>query len=307
MLLILLYFFNPTVTSLRAIQLASELEKEHKKLGCQRASLESLSEASCVFDAERWLEIIGELGVQLQLLQTRGRDQRLKDIQQLSTLVDGTLMSALPRMMEASWRKENDCNGLVKWRLHTHFEVDQYVPRRIDVRPDGGGALDERAVLERTIEPDQLYVMDRGYANFALFNSIVAKKSSYVCRLRDNSANEVTETRDLNCNAYSSPCSFTVFENLPDHRRPNVHRQHWLREIVFIVLCGTVTGCQSWTDIDLFRSSCGRCQEQRNHRRSDVVGFAGYQRCRGDAGCGELPTKDLGQHSRQRRRLCCQR
>jgi len=38
-----------------------------------------------------------------------------------------------------------------------------------------GGENDERAVLERTIEADRLYVMDRGYAKFALFNRIVGK------------------------------------------------------------------------------------------------------------------------------------
>jgi hypothetical protein len=39
--------------------------------------------------------------------------------------------------------------------------------------------------------------MDRGYAKFALFNRIVAAKSSYVCRLRDNSVYEVVEEREL--------------------------------------------------------------------------------------------------------------
>jgi IS4 transposase len=39
--------------------------------------------------------------------------------------------------------------------------------------------------------------MDRGYAKFALFNAIVAKQSSYVCRLRDNSIYDVVEERPL--------------------------------------------------------------------------------------------------------------
>ena len=52
-LLILLYLFNPIVTSLRGIQQASELDKVQRKLGCLRASLGSLSEATTVFDAER--------------------------------------------------------------------------------------------------------------------------------------------------------------------------------------------------------------------------------------------------------------
>lgn len=193
-LLILLYLFNPVVTSLRGIQQASELEKVQRKLGCPRASLGSLSEASSVFDPERLKEIIAELGAELQPL---ARDPRLKDIDQTLTLVDGTLLAALPKLMQASWLKGQTGSGLVKWRLHTHFEVERYVPTRIDVTPNDGGEHDERAVLERTIEPDRLYVTDRGYAKFVLFNRIVAAGSSYVCRLRDNSVYEVVEERPL--------------------------------------------------------------------------------------------------------------
>lgn len=193
-LLILLYLFNPVVTSLRSLQQASELAKVQKRLGCPRAALGSLSEAATVFEPERLQEIIAELGAELKPL---GRDARLKDIQATLQLVDGTLITALPKLMEASWRKAQTGKGLVKWRLHTHFEVDRHVPTRIEVTPDGGGENDERAVLERTIEADRLYVMDRGYAKFTLFNRIVAAQSSYVCRLRDNSAYEVLEERPL--------------------------------------------------------------------------------------------------------------
>jgi hypothetical protein len=183
-MLLLLYLFNPIVTSLRGIQQASELKNVQRKLKCSRSSLGSLSEATRVFDPERLKEIIAELGEQLQPL---AQDKRLKDIQQTITLVDGSLISALPNIMEASWRKASTGSGMVKWRLHTHFEVLKGVPTRIDVTPNGGGEHDERAVLERVLEEDRLYVMDRGYAKFALFNQIVAAKSSYVCRLRDNS------------------------------------------------------------------------------------------------------------------------
>ena len=85
----------------------------------------------------------------------------------------------------------------MKWRLHTHFEIDRFVPTRIDVTPHGGGEHDERAVLERTIAPDCLYAMDRGYAKFVLFNRIVSAGSSYVCRVRDNSTYEIVEQRRL--------------------------------------------------------------------------------------------------------------
>ena len=193
-MLILLYLFNPVVTSLRAIQQASELDKVQKKLGCSRASLGSLSESATVFDPKRLKEIISELSEELKPV---GRDSRLSDIRLTMTLVDGTLIAALPKLMQASVLKSQTGSGMVKWRLHTHFEVDRFVPSRIDVTREGGGDLDERAVLERTIESDRLYVMDRGYAKLVLFNKIVAAKSSYVCRLRDNSVYEVIEERPL--------------------------------------------------------------------------------------------------------------
>ena len=220
-MLILLYFFNPVVKSLRGLQQASELKNVQKKLGCPRTSLGSLSESVSVFDPECLKEIISELGEQLVPL---GRDPRLKDIRDTVTLVDSTLLSILPHLTEA-WVKPSNTSGLVKWRLHTHFELDRHVPRRIDVTPDGGGEHDERAVMQRTIESDRLYVMDRGYAKFALFNSIVAKSSSYVCRIRDNSVYKVLEDRPLSPEALAERVTGDKFialgagsaKNKPDH------------------------------------------------------------------------------------------
>ena len=192
--LVLLFFFNPIVDSLRALSQASELKSVQKKLGVPRTSLGSFSEARQVFDPELLKPIIGELAKQARPL---ARDPRLQDLKQLLTLVDGTLLTALPRMAEASLLKRQSGSGQVKWCLHTHFDVEKYVPDRIDVTPDAGGEHDERAVLERVLERDRLYVMDRGYAKFALFNAIVKHGSSYVCRLRDNSVYEVSEERPL--------------------------------------------------------------------------------------------------------------
>jgi hypothetical protein len=197
-LLMLLYCFNPIVTSLRGMQQASELKNVQKKLGCSRASLGSLSEAATVFDPECLKEIVGELAGQLEPL---AQDKRLSDIDLAITLVDGSLIAALPRIMEASFLKESTGSGMVKWRLHTHFEILRGIPVRIDVTPNGGGDNDERAVLQTVLEADRLYVTDRGYAKFQLFNRIVAVGSSYVCRLRDNSVWETVKERYRNDDA----------------------------------------------------------------------------------------------------------
>ncbi|WP_442481475.1 IS4 family transposase [Aeoliella sp. SH292] len=193
-MLVLLYFYNPVVSSLRAIQQASELKKVQKKLGCPRASLGSLSEATRVFDPEALQGVIADLADQLQPLD---RDARVKDIRHTLMLVDGTLLTALPRMMEAAVLKQQTGSGLVKWRLHTQFEVDRHLPHIEVTDGTNGGDNDERVVLARHLRSDCCYVMDRGYAKFSLFNQIHQMNSSYVCRIRDNSRIETIESRPL--------------------------------------------------------------------------------------------------------------
>jgi hypothetical protein len=185
--LILLYFFNPILTSLRGIQQASALGKVQRILGCPRASLGSLSEASRVFDADLLPGIIGELVEKLPPL--RGTPS-FDEIKGIVTLVDGTLLPALPRLVEAMWQDEKHRS----FKLHTHFELLKSVPVRVDLTDANES---EREVLAGTLQADRVYVTDRGYAKFELFERIVNASSSFVCRIRDNSVFEVTEEREL--------------------------------------------------------------------------------------------------------------
>ena len=89
-MLVLLFLFNPVVRSLRAIEQASELRKVQRKLGCRRASLGSLSEATDVFQPERLKEIIAELGGQLQPI---ARDPRGIEIQTYCAIIACMLIS----------------------------------------------------------------------------------------------------------------------------------------------------------------------------------------------------------------------
>src|SRR6202162_1785257 len=81
---LLLFLFNPVVTSLRGIQQASGLKKVQKKLGCPRVSLGSLSEATEVFDPEPVKQIAKELAAQLEPL---GQDRRFVEVKHLVTAV----------------------------------------------------------------------------------------------------------------------------------------------------------------------------------------------------------------------------
>jgi len=228
-MLVLLFLFNPLVSSLRAIVQASELKKVQRRLGCQRASLGSLSEAASVFDAGRLKGIVEELGEPLEPV---GQDARLKHVQNTLTLVDGTLLTALPRMAEASLLNQQKGSGLVKWRLHTQFEVERYVPIQMDLTRNGGGEADEKAVLERNVESDHCYVMDRGYAKFTLFNKIHSRGSSYVCRLRDNSSYEVIEERPLSEAAKAAGIVFDGIVRLGASSKADAQPDHPIRLVL---------------------------------------------------------------------------
>ena len=186
MSLLLLYMFNPICTSLRAVQQASELKKVQRKLGCSRASLGSLSESARVFDSELMKEVIRELGEQLRPI---SRHAKLDDLTGILTAVDGTLINALPKMTWALWK-----TGVNAIKAHTQFDIQKYVPVKMTVTEANAGEI---GVLADNLESGRTYVIDRGYAGLALFQQILTNRSSFVCRVKDNTVYECLEEFEL--------------------------------------------------------------------------------------------------------------
>ncbi len=182
--LLLLYFFNPIVSSLRGLQQASTLTKVQKLLGIRRVSLGSLSESSSDFDAQPLREIVQELGACAVPLQ-HGRDaEALRGL----SAVDGSLLPALPRMVWAFW--EDDTHHAAK--LHLQFDVLKGVPSDATIT---AGASSEPDPLRAMLQSGRLYVIDRGYAGFQLFRDIMDAHSSFVGRVKDNTAFTVAQER----------------------------------------------------------------------------------------------------------------
>ena len=184
---VLFYFFNPAITSLRGLQRASEFEKVQKALGIRRMSLGSMSESVRVFDPELLQKVFEDLA---QRAPERPRDPGLKDLRQVLTVVDGTLLPALPRMTWAVWLGDRQ-RGV---RAHVQFEVLKETAVRVQFTP-GAGA--ENECLKAHLEPGRLYVLDRGFRDFVLFQKIVDAGSSFVVRLGQNAVYEVLEEKPL--------------------------------------------------------------------------------------------------------------
>lgn len=188
--LLLLYFFNPILTSLRGIQQASHLEKVRKKLGCRGTSLGSLSEAANVFDAQHLEEIIAELAARIPQ-QTLTRDQQaLKNL----TAVDGSLLPALSKMAWALWLDEEHRAA----KMHVAFEVLRGIPVKVTITEGNGN---EKHELRGMLEPGRLYVVDRGYAEYQLFQDILDRESSFIGRIRNNAVWTVVEEWPISAKA----------------------------------------------------------------------------------------------------------
>ncbi len=184
--LMLLYFFNPVLTSLRGVQQASGLAKVQKLLGVRRTSLGSLSEATGVFAAEPLRAIVQELAERASPLE-RGREALA--LQGL-TAVDGSVLRALPQMAWALWMDDQHRGA----KLHLHFEVLKGVPVDAILTP---AACSEPDQLRAMLQPGRLYVTDRGYADYQLFRDILDAGSSFVVRVKDNAAFAMAEERPL--------------------------------------------------------------------------------------------------------------
>jgi hypothetical protein len=193
-LLVLMWLFNPILNSIRGLQEASNLKEVQKRLGVGRASLGSLSESVSVFDPEPLAALAEELS---QKLPDR-TPHNFSAVDKRITAVDGSVFKVLSQIANLAWLPIGNGKHRCGYRLHTQFEVFRGTPSRIDLTPaKPKGAADERVVLEKTLESERCYLLDRGYEKYCLWNAIDAKGSQYVCRIRDNPTFQVLEDRPL--------------------------------------------------------------------------------------------------------------
>jgi hypothetical protein len=186
--LLLLYFFTPALTSLRALEQASGLAKVRARLGVGRTSDSAMSEAARLFDPAALRALLVELA-------RRTRHRLPRDERKLAGLaeliaVDGTLLPALPRMAWAVWQDQDHRAA----KAHVAFEVLRGIP--VDATITAGSGA-ERPQWRAMVRPGGFYVVDRGYADYSLFRELDAVPCRLVCRLQENAVFEVLEERPL--------------------------------------------------------------------------------------------------------------
>jgi hypothetical protein len=219
--LLLVYFFNSVVTSLRGLQQVSELEKVQELLGIRRVALGSLSEAARVFDADVLHKIVNELALRALPLQKGREAEALRGL----TAVDGSILPALPRMAWALWTDDQH-RGV---KLHLHFDVLAAVPADATLTPAACSEPDQLAAM---LKPQRFYVVDRGYASFELFRRILDAGSSFVARVKDSTVFTVKEERPLSTEAKAAG----VVRDVVIAKLGTAHHKDYLRQPVRLVV-----------------------------------------------------------------------
>jgi hypothetical protein len=204
--LLLLYFFTPTVTSLRGVQQLSTLAKVQQCWGIRRTALGSLSEAATVFDAALLQDVISELALRAWTQAPQGNPALRKgDLALLRDLVaiDGSLLPALPRMVWAVWQDEQHRAA----KMHVAFATLRQVPVGVTVTTGNGS---ERAQARQLVQPGGFYVFDRGYVDYELFADLHVLPCSFVARVKEDAAYEVAQAQALSAAARAAGVTHDV-------------------------------------------------------------------------------------------------
>ena len=184
--LLLLYYFSPALTSLRALEQATGLGKTQDRLGIGSVSRSAFGEAAHVFDPALLRALVVALaGQTLPRLPKSGA----KELAGL-VAVDGSLLPALPRMAWALWQSPTHRAA----KAHVAFEVLRGVP--VDARVTAGSGP-ERPQWRAMVQAGGFYVVDRGYADYSLYRELDALPCRFIGRLQENAVYEVLREREL--------------------------------------------------------------------------------------------------------------
>ena len=178
----LLAFFNPIMASLRRLDDFFGLPDVRKRLRTPRLPKSTLSDAQRIFDPRLLLLIIEDLKSKLKLSPNK---PRLDQITQELIAVDGSFFAVAPRITWAVYNKPNKDAAAQRpghVRIDVHLDVLRGVP--VFAGSITNGKTWEATQLQKSIQPNTLYLLDAGFHVYNLFSAIREKGSDFLVRIR---------------------------------------------------------------------------------------------------------------------------
>jgi Transposase DDE domain len=186
----LLAFFSPAIRSLRTLDDFSQTAPMRQQTSVDRIPRSTLSDANKVFDPALLGPIIEDLRARVPDLQRT--DAKLGQLTQKVRAVDASLFTVAANVAWALKQRRPNGKGRATVRLNLQWAAAAGVPEGVSI---SGADASEAQALMAGLEPDLIYVMDRGYVNFELLDRILHACSDFVLRLKSNT--NFTKLKDL--------------------------------------------------------------------------------------------------------------
>lgn len=186
--------FEPAVRSLRTLDDLSLLPAVRKLTGVERAARSTLSDALAKFEPERLRPLIQ--AIQAQLPQLGRLDPETAHLTRRIVAADGSWFNLAGEVTHAiACTRGSSERKQYRVRLNLQLDIDAFVPTDCDVSGAGDGC--EAGALMRRLEPDCIYVLDRGFVHHGLVNAVLDAGASLVLRLKKDNLFDVRQTRPI--------------------------------------------------------------------------------------------------------------
>jgi hypothetical protein len=186
----LLAFFTPTLRSLRTMDDFSQTPAMRAETSVQRMPRSTLSDANKVFDPTLLEPIIEQL--RRQVPQLNHADSKLDELTRRVRAADSSLFTVAGDVAWALRQRRANGKKRATIRLNLQWAAAMGVPECVAITGQG---VSEAQTLMHDIQPDLIYVMDRGYVSFDLLSRILSEGSDFVLRLK--AAVGFTSVKDL--------------------------------------------------------------------------------------------------------------
>lgn len=187
-LLAMVYAQLSGASSLRVLETGFNSQRtQHYHLGTTPIRRSTLSDAN----GRRKTEVFADVA---KLLMSQAQRSLRRESEELLYLLDSTSISLKGPGFDA-WTSGNSTRNTQGIKLHVLYAGTEEVPIQHSITAPNVNDIDEGRKL--TIEPDAIYVFDKGYCDYNWWNKINEQKAQFVTRFKYNAALEVECTRPI--------------------------------------------------------------------------------------------------------------
>ena len=181
-LLAMVYAQLSGASSLRVLETGFNSQRtQHYHLGTAPIRRSTLADAN----AKRKTEVFTEIA---KLLMSQAHRNLRREGEELLYLLDSSSITLKGPGFDA-WTSGNSTRNTQGIKLHVLYAGNDEVPVRHSITAPNVNDIDEGKKLP--IEPDAVYVFDKGYCDYNWWNKINEQKAQFVTRFKHNAALEV--------------------------------------------------------------------------------------------------------------------